>query len=68
MRNFAFVLLGAVTVVIAQNSQGQYTSKWDSIDTKSIIDNQRLFSKYKACILGDTTTGCPQEALYLKSE
>lgn len=60
------VLLALVTLAIAEEEF--YSGKWNNVDTHVIIDNARSFKKYKECILESTTTGCPPEAIDIKSE
>nr|ARN17836.1 chemosensory protein 5 [Cephus cinctus] len=60
---FIPVFLACLTVAFAQE---YYSSKFDNINIKEIIDNTRLFAKYKECVLQEKATRCPQEALELK--
>ncbi|XP_058799834.1 putative odorant-binding protein A10 [Phymastichus coffea] len=43
-----------------------YPISWTKVNYKPVIDNERLFRKYKQCLLVDKTTGCPRDVLQLK--
>lgn len=45
-----------------------YPEAWTKINFKPIIDNERLYKKYKQCLLSDHPTACPRDILELKSE
>nr|QHN69076.1 chemosensory protein 4 [Sirex noctilio] len=67
MWKFVIMLLGTFVLTTAQQ-QGHdyYTGRWNDINTKDIIDNARLFKKYKECVISNSAVGCPKEALELK--
>lgn len=44
-----------------------YPVSWTKINYKPLMDNERLFRKYKQCLLADKPTGCPRDVLQLKS-
>nr|QGW50252.1 chemosensory protein 5 [Chouioia cunea] len=43
-----------------------YPISWTKYNYKFIVDNERLFRKYKQCLLVDKTTGCAHDVLQLK--
>nr|ABE68832.1 putative chemosensory protein 1 [Sclerodermus guani] len=61
------VVFTVFAIVFAQESTPEYyTGKWNDLNTHDIVDNARLFKKYKQCIMAETNTGCPQEVIELK--
>lgn len=43
-----------------------YPLRWAQIDSRPIIDNERLFKKYKECIIADKPKGCPRDISEMK--
>ncbi|XP_008208395.1 putative odorant-binding protein A10 [Nasonia vitripennis] len=43
-----------------------YPKAWLEIDFKPIVDNDRLFKKYKECLLADKLSGCPRDVTQFK--
>lgn len=64
------LLLSVAITVFAENPTESdfYPLKWAEIDAKSIIDNSRLFKKYKDCFMADNVKGCPREVIEAKSK
>ncbi|XP_066603688.1 ejaculatory bulb-specific protein 3-like [Prorops nasuta] len=66
-RTIVILLIGLTVGVFAEDDKPEYyTGKWNDLNTHDIIDNSRLFKKYKQCILADSNVGCPQEVIELK--
>lgn len=45
-----------------------YPEAWARINFKPMIDNERLYKKYKECYLSDHPTGCPRDVLQFRRE
>ena len=45
-----------------------YPLKWAQIDAKPVIDNERLFKKYKECFLMEKPVGCPRDVTDMRSK
>lgn len=45
-----------------------YPAAWLEVDFKPIVDNDRLFKKYKECLISDKPTGCPRDVTQFKSK
>ena len=61
-----FVTIFALTA--GQDASETYPESWFQIDPKSIIDNERLFMKYKKCWTEESSAGCPRSAMEIKSK
>ncbi|XP_046465233.1 ejaculatory bulb-specific protein 3-like [Neodiprion pinetum] len=64
MKCYCLMVLACLAAVAA--AEEYYTDKWDKMNTHGVIDNDRLFEKYKKCILNKEETACPQDALELR--
>lgn len=77
----ALLLLGAAAAVLGDEEvtttempleemgdQEHYPESWTKISFKPLIDNERLYKKYKECLLDEHPTGCPRDVLEFKSE
>lgn len=43
-----------------------YSLAYVNLDIKPIVDNRRLFKKYKYCILAEKPKGCPRNVLAMR--
>ena len=69
MSIITFVLVGVFAFVgIQAQEQEYYSDAFLHVDVKAIIDNKRLFNKYKECILEDHPKGCPKQSQEVKSK
>ncbi|XP_014212415.1 putative odorant-binding protein A10 [Copidosoma floridanum] len=64
---FSVVLLLVAGATRAQEDDGvHYPRSWLNVDIKPIVNNERLFRKYKECLLADKTNGCPRDVVEFK--
>ena len=59
-----FVFVSAET---NKTNMEYYPEKWASIDAKPIVNNDRLFKKYKACLIEKLPVGCPRDIRQMRS-
>ncbi|XP_067004750.1 ejaculatory bulb-specific protein 3 [Anabrus simplex] len=60
------VLCVVLAVLGLTSAEDKYTDKYDSIDLKGVLTNDRLRNLYVNCLLG-TVTKCPEDVKALKS-
>ena len=70
------IALAAVVAIVCvagvraaeEGDKDHYPIAWMKVDVKPIIDNDRLFKKYKDCLLSAKPVGCPRDVTEFKSE
>ncbi|KAJ8670418.1 hypothetical protein QAD02_001677 [Eretmocerus hayati] len=55
-----------VSPTVPEEKKEYYPLKWTKIDFKQVIDNERLFKKYKSCLMTDNAKGCPRDIMEVK--
>lgn len=63
---FLIVLLFTIVAAWAYPSEDMYTTKFDGVDLKQILQSDRLTENYADCLLDIKT--CPADGAELKSE
>ena len=67
---FSGIYAADENVTAASNSEltsGFYPLVWVRIDFRPLIDNERLFRKYKECFFAEHPVGCPRDVQKYKS-
>lgn len=59
---FGAVLILGINLICARPAEEKYTTKYDNIDYKSILNSKRLLSNYMKCLLdGEKCTPAAKE-------
>ena len=63
----SFLVIGVAYAADEKKEEEKYYPlSWAQIDFKPIVDNERLFKKYKTCLLTDSPAGCPRDVVHLR--
>lgn len=64
----ALLMVGVARAADEEESKDHYPLAWTQIDFKPIVDNDRLFKKYKDCLITEKPVGCPRDVSEFKSK
>ena len=69
-KSISLILILTISIVNGKAGKNKeyYPEKWAELDYKPIVDNERLFKKYKECILETKPTSCPRDVTDIRSK